>query len=181
MNNMSKVLDFASLMSYYVLTGDKRFINLATKVRLVATNETLKEQFSEIKEWADSKGFAVVLETDADDRVEWADKTIYINSRNRIETRYYTLLHECGHILISQAWQDFDRDHPLYACSSDGRNARSKAYRVSTVAEELEAWKRGRRLARRFNHYVDDAKYDEHITKNVMSYIEWAAGVGDNG
>ena len=64
----------------------------------------------------------------------------------------------------------------MYACSSDGRNARSKAYKVSTVAEELEAWKRGRRLARRFKHHVNDSKYDEHMTKNIMSYIEWASG-----
>ena len=174
---MSKVLDFASLMGYYVLTGDERILRLATKVQMMATNETLERQFLEIEDWANSKGFEVALETDADDRVEWDEKTIYINSRNRIENRYYTLLHECGHVLIAQSWRDFDRDHPMYASSMDGREARSKAYKVSTVAEELEAWKRGRRLARRFNHYVNDDKYDEHVTRNVMSYIEWAAGV----
>ena len=148
---MTKVLDFASLMGYYVVTGDERFINLATKVQSMARREVLENQFLEIENWVNSKGFVVSLETDTEDRVEWDDQTVYINSRNRIESRYYTLLHECGHLLISQAWE------------------------VSTIAEELEAWKRGRRLARRFKHYVDDARYDTHMTNSIMSYIEWAA------
>jgi hypothetical protein len=174
MNNMSKVLDFTSLMGYYVVTGDERFITLAKKVQAMATKEVLDSQFLEIENWVNSKGFVVSLETDAEDRVEWEEQKVYINSRNRIESRYHTLLHECGHILIAQAWQDFDRDHPMYACSTDARTARSKAYKVSTIAEELEAWKRGRRLARRFKHYVDDSKYDAHMTESIMSYIEWA-------
>ena len=162
-------------MSYYILANGSNPEQFLSKVRNMSAS--FENQFREVEDWVASKGYSVVTETDAEDRVEWADKTIYINSRNRIENRYYTLLHECGHMMIAQSWRDFDRDHPMYACSSDGRNARSKAYKVSTVAEELEAWKRGRRLARRLNHHVNDDKYDAHVTKNVMSYIEWAAGV----
>ena len=176
MNKDQKVLDIALVLSYHIIAGGydpspflKEVLNMST---------SFESQFEEIEEWVASKGYCVVEETDAEDRVEWADKTIYINSRNHIENRYYTLLHECGHMMIAQSWRDFDKDHPMYACSSDGRNARSKAYKVSTVAEELEAWKRGRRLARRLQHHVNDEKYDAHVTKNVMSYIEWAAGVG---
>lgn len=177
MNKDQKVLDIALLMSYYILAGDANVLAHLRKVQRMSKYATFEKQFEEIIDWVNSKGFEVSLETDAEDRVEWADKTIYINSRNHVENRYYTLLHECGHMMIAQSWRDFDRDHPMYACSSDGRNARSKAYKVSTVAEELEAWKRGRRLARRLQHHVNEENYDAHVTKNVMSYIEWAAGV----
>jgi len=136
------------------------------------------KQFDEVSNWLTSKGYIVRSYTDAEDCVCFNGKTVFINSRNHPETRYYTLLHECGHVLIAQDSANFEREMPMYARSDDGRNARSKAYRVSTVAEELEAWKRGRRLAMRLNHAVNDIKYDKQITENVMSYIEWAADGG---
>ena len=141
-------------------------------------SEIWKTQFDEICGWLDTKGYQVRSYTDATDCVSFTGKTVFINSRNHPETKYYTLLHECGHVLISNDSARFEKDMPMYARSEDGRHVRSKAYRVSTVAEELEAWKRGRRLATRFAHVVDADKYDKQITDNVMSYIEWAANGG---
>ena len=46
---------------------------------------------------------------------------------------------------------------------------------MSLVAEEIEAWKRGRRLAKRFYHHIDDEKYDAQITECVFGYIEMVA------
>jgi len=137
-----------------------------------------KTQYDEVCAWLKKKGYKVWAYTDADDSVSFTGKRVFINSRNHPETKYYTLLHECGHVLIDNDSDRFEREMPMYARSMDGRRARSKAYRVSTVAEELEAWKRGRRLATRLGHTVDDDKYDKQITDNVMSYIEWAADGG---
>mgnify|MGYP002889151603 FL=1 len=137
-----------------------------------------KTQYNEVCGWLSKKGYEVRSYTDATDCVSFTGKVVFINSRNHPETKYYTLLHECGHVLIDNDSDRFEREMPMYARSGDGRSARSKAYRVSTVAEELEAWKRGRRLATRLGHAVDDDKYDKQITDNVMSYIEWAADGG---
>ena len=135
-------------------------------------------QIEDIINWLSSKGYEACFNKDAEDCVCFMSKKVFINSRCHPETKYYTLLHESGHILVAQDSNKFEKEMPMYARSDDGRNARSKAYRVSTIAEELEAWKRGRRLARRLKHHVDDAKYDKHITDGVMSYIEWAAEGG---
>tara|TARA_A200000159_G_C7276169_1_gene319471 strand:- start:423 stop:911 length:489 start_codon:yes stop_codon:yes gene_type:complete len=153
----------------YVLTSPQ-------KEALVA--DDWKKQFNEISEWLANKGYTVRCRTGVEDCVLFNSKMVYINSRNHPETKYYTLLHECGHVLIDKDAVNFEKGVPMYARSEDGRKARSKAYRVSTVAEELEAWKRGRRLALRLGHTVDDKKYDKQITDNVMSYIEWAADGG---
>lgn len=141
-------------------------------------NQRWLSQTSELNVWLNSKGYKLSLETDAEDCVDFNTKTVHINSRNHPESRYYTLLHECGHILISQNSKRFDKEMPMYARSNDGRSARSKAYRVSTVAEELEAWKRGRRLSYKLNHFINESKFDKQITDNVMSYIEWASDGG---
>ena len=135
MSKEQKVLDIALAMSYYILANGSEPEQFLNKVQKYNMSVSFENQFREVEDWVANKGYSVVTETDAEDRVEWADKTIYINSRNRIENRYYTLLHECGHMMIAQSWRDFDRDHPMYASSSDGRNARSKAFKVSTVAE----------------------------------------------
>ena len=137
------------------------------------------KQFEEVVQWAHKYKTKVVLDKGIEDRFEPSENTIYINSRNHPETKYYTLLHEAGHLLIDKNWQAFDRDNPMYSVSTDSRGSKSKAYRVSLVAEEIEAWKRGRRLAKRMGHQIDEKKYDKHTADNVMTYIEWAATGGD--
>ena len=135
-------------------------------------------QFDEVRDWAAKYKVTVALGRDYEDRFEPTEKKIFINSRLGPEARYYTLLHECGHLLIDRNWRDFDRDNPMYATSCDLRVAKGIAYRVSIVAEEIEAWKRGRRLAGRLGHYIDDKKFDKMISENVMTYIDWASTGG---
>jgi len=130
------------------------------------------QQSREIEDWLENKGFEVSYGTDLQDAVCFALKMVTINSRQRSESRYYTLLHEAGHVLISQTASKFEAEHPMYACSSDRRVTKSKAYQVSLISEEIEAWKRGRRLAGRFNHKIDNEKYDRIMATCVMSYIE---------
>lgn len=121
-------------------------------------------------------GYEIVEQTDTEDRVEHQERVVYINSRSHPETRFYTLLHEYGHIEISEtAAVEFAADHPMYIHADDGRSARTSAYKVSLLAEEIEAWKRGRWFARNESLYVDDVKYDKNMTDCVMSYIDWAA------
>jgi len=132
-------------------------------------------QFGIVSDWLAKKGYMVALGTDVEDQVHIEEHIVQIDSRQHAESRFYTLLHEAGHVLIRQGWKQFHADHPMYASSSDGRQVRSKAYRVSLVAEECEAWKRGRRLAKRLGLYVYDIKYDRISTECLMSHIEWAA------
>ena len=138
-------------------------------------------QIDMIHEVLENKGFNLVEKTDADDRVEFEEghKAVFVNSRCHPETRFYTMLHELGHILVSEDQQTFSREHPMYVHSEDiphdGRRERSKAYKVSLVSEEIAAWKLGRRFAKTLGLYVDDKKYDKHMPENIMSHIEWAA------
>ena len=172
----NKTLDNAALVWYIYSIVSGTVVPETKEARL----RRFKKQFDEVSDWLEKYRVKVNLKWGADDQYDPSDKTITINSRQGAEVRYYTLLHECGHVLIANHWKDFDREHPMYAASTDLRTAKSKAYRVSVIAEELEAWKRGRRLAKKLKHKIDDKKFDELITNNVMSYIEWAS-VGEGG
>jgi hypothetical protein len=134
-------------------------------------------QAQKISKWLSKKGYHISYVTDVEDQVDFDAKIVHICSRNHAESRFYTLLHECGHILIRDSWRQFAKEHPTYAASGDGRCARSKAYRVSLIAEEIDAWKRGRRLANRLGLFVRDHRYDSIMTECLTGYIEWAADI----
>ena len=148
------------------MTRDKQFWN---------------DQFALIEHMLKHKGFLVFQGPWEEDRVELEDdvKTVFINSKCWPETRFYTLLHELGHVMISEDPTTFEKENPMYVFASaennDGRKQRSKMYRVSLISEEIEAWKIGRRVANTLGLYVDDEKYNKHMTENVMSYITWAS------
>ena len=129
--------------------------------------------FEIIEEWLDDKGYHVMLETDSSDGVYFNCKQVCLNSRNHIEKRLYILLHECGHILINDR-----RDDRIYSLSNDteaviGKSV-SKKRRVAVLTEEIEAWRRGERLAKRLAIKINEEKFDKIKTDAIISYVEWA-------
>jgi len=133
-------------------------------------------QFWRMVEYANGLGFEILLDSDEEDRVDFDETTIYIKSRNHPETKFYTLLHEIGHAeIFVNSSRKFEEDHPMFYQYSDGRVERSYAYRVSIVAEEIEAWRVGRNIARNLKLFIDDEKYDKHMTASLMTYINWAS------
>ena len=140
------------------------------------TKQDWEFQIGHIEGWLAEHGYELVQATDEEDQAEFADGIVCINSRQHPETRFYTLLHEAGHVdIYENGAAEFADEHPMYVQAEPGRSAASKAFRVSLLAEELEAWRIGRRLARAEDLFIDDAKFDKLMTSCVMTYINWAA------
>ncbi len=133
------------------------------------------EGFWQVIQWAETKGIDIIEDREYEDAF-WSDvKQITINSKNGIETRLYSLLHECGHALVRMNKNNFTKQYPAHAeVNCDKRVTSSRKYKVSVLEEEVEAWKRGLRLARRLNVQVNEEKYNKLKTKCLMSYINWA-------
>ena len=134
---------------------------------------TFKESFDILESWLESKGYFVSLETDAEDAVYYNCKQVSLNSRNHIEKRLYILLHECGHILIDNGKRD-----RLFSLSKTTEaimgKRESRKRRVAVLSEEVEAWKRGERLARRLGININAKKFDNIRADAIISYVEWA-------
>lgn len=137
-----------------------------------------RDQFSLVVERVEAWGYEVELRSRAQDCVELADRLIIISSSSHPETRFYTMLHEVGHILIRRRWKDFVAAHPRYLEHPDlapsWARSRSRSYRVGLIHEELQAWSRGLAWARRLGLFVDPIKFDSDRNDAIMSYLAWA-------
>jgi|TARA_Y100000310_G_C20666241_1_gene807644 hypothetical protein len=131
-------------------------------------------------EWVNARGHQVEFQRELVDQLCYDDKTIYIHTRQGIENQLYSLLHECGHLLIYLGSEGFKKDYPMYAYAATTRQKKTKKWKVSVIGEEFEAWKRGRKLAERLNIPVDKKKYDLAMTEAMMSYFRWAGNYAYN-
>ncbi len=125
--------------------------------------------------WAENRGYQVIESSEFEDAC-WSDvKQITINARQGIEKRLYALLHECGHALIRSSWHSFSNQYPAHAHAEIKKQTNpSKSYRISVLEEEVEAWKRGLRLANRLGIYIDEEKYNQNKTHYLLTYAQWA-------
>lgn len=119
--------------------------------------------------WAANKGYAVEMSSNSDDCICEITKLIEINSSRPLETQVIRLLHECGHVLIFENGSVYDfEDKKKYDKHTVG-------YKVFTVIEEAEAWRRGGELAKRLKIPIEDDVWEKAMVKALKKYINWAA------
>ena len=166
----------------------RRAKRTSSKIRVTKqrTTQFWNRQFNYVVEWLEDtyEGFEVILEAKSQDRlILGEEKTIYINSTKHAESRFYTLLHELGHVLIrtGHQWKEFCSYYPGYDTNpegaGDGRVAKSKSYRVAEVAEELEAWRVGLQFTRDHKLFVNPLKYDADASEALLCYIKWTSAI----
>jgi len=122
--------------------------------------------------WLDAKDYYVEFDKKGDDSVSLEEKIVSINTTRSTETQLYVLLHECGHVLIHN-----NEDIVKYRTVQESFKERSDIHKVFTVMEEAEAWKRGKRLARRLGIEINEEKWNRDLSRALNKYIKWAAGV----
>jgi len=119
----------------------------------------------------------VVCSTGEEDRADFVDRIVYINSRCHPETRFYALLHEYGHVdILERDSSELRLAVPCYQTFHKDRSARSKSGKIATIVEEIEAWKRGRLLAIDMDWHVNIEKYEKNMNEALWGYVEWAGG-----
>jgi hypothetical protein len=137
------------------------------------------EGFSRLEEWLENKGWSVDCDYCVRDEIFFNGKYITISKRSGPEKQLYSLLHECGHLLIQQNNHKYEQTYPTQAKMNQFLThrgiERTKGYRVETLIEEIDAWKRGVSLADRIGIFVDNKNYQQMANECIYTYIEWAA------
>lgn len=118
--------------------------------------------------WAYEKGYHVDFTPNGDDCICNISKIIEINSSASTKKQIIRLLHECGHVLIFSNGSKFNFiDKEKYKENTDG-------YKIYTIIEEIEAWKRGRELANRLKIPIDDVEWEKSMVSALKKYVKWA-------
>ncbi len=146
------------------------------KVRTNIDRKELQEGFDKVLHWITKvKDYDVYVYPKAKDEFHRQYKRICINSSLGIEKRLYSLLHECGHLLIQDNKKNYSKEYASHVSVwSDGRKNKTDKYKISLIGEEYEAWKRGARLAKRLGIKLNKDRYEQYKAHCIMSYLHWA-------
>jgi hypothetical protein len=126
-----------------------------------------------LEAWAHNKGYSVCCGL-GEDAYLHEDKQIIFNTNLKSKkNQIYSLLHECGHALAYNS-KDYKNKFPNLAAMRFKEvkvNKRRNAVKCEIIAEELDAWKRGLKLAGRLKININKEDYDNYASRWVMTYI----------
>lgn len=94
------------------------------------------------------------------------------------ESKLATLLHECGHVLVFLGRRRHRRREVAgasYAAWLRMQRSSSKRAHLCFLQEEMAAWDRGLRLAKRLHIPVNRRKAQLQRTRSLMTYVRSAS------
>lgn len=126
-----------------------------------------------VVEWAAARKLVVVFAKRSAGVFDPNTNEIIISSRARPERQLYYLLHECGHYLIGcqGRHERFQDGYP--SAIGNPQVKKTFKYKITCLEEELEAWHRGWKLAKRIGLGLDKTAWDEVRLDCLRSYAEW--------
>jgi hypothetical protein len=130
-------------------------------------------------DWVHRKGYEVDFDYSVHDEFRPADSLITISTRCGREKQLYAFLHECGHLILNNNEKLYEKKYPSSAkmahFQSNKKLERSHKYKIDVISEEIDAWRKGRELAKRLDIYVDEEKYYSLMTECVYTYVKHLA------
>tara|TARA_Y100001958_G_C20904520_1_gene325249 strand:- start:5 stop:478 length:474 start_codon:yes stop_codon:yes gene_type:complete len=134
-------------------------------------NIDYKDQFYGLVDYLEKFYFVKVKQQPyAEDAWYFNLNLITINSNLKFRERFFTLLHESGHVILDSDIKTkkssicFNKNVP--------DNVRSKSAYVHNINEEILAWNYGKSLVNTLNYKYEEEKLEEYMTDCIMSYIK---------
>lgn len=137
----------------------------------------IEQSIDKIETWLAKKGFALLkskLKT-IQDEVDFERKVVFLSLRSKPENQLYSLLHECGHVIIRTKKDYVYRFAASVEREEDPSKNETNRSIVEQIEEEILAWREGQNLANKLDIYVNDKKYYNYGYRWVMSYITLGA------
>jgi len=138
--------------------------------------QAFESGIEELIEWTNKKGYDIEFDYCVQDEFRAGDRMITISTRQGREKQLYSLLHECGHLILQNNENLYNDKYPSSAkmayCLSNKRLEESSKYKVDVMAEEIDAWRKGKDLAKRLDIYIEEDNYYSVSTKCLYTYIK---------
>tara|TARA_Y100000592_G_C5407970_1_gene286628 strand:- start:270 stop:701 length:432 start_codon:yes stop_codon:yes gene_type:complete len=124
-----------------------------------------KYNFYELIDFCEQNKIKVV-QTESNENVCFPKINLVVLSTNQYyKNKFFTLSHEIGHIMIYRSKNSWENNFSYLTVDIyDERKSHSKAYCVSLIAEEIEAWKVGKQIIDEL-----DLEYNKECYLNIMN------------
>lgn len=141
------------------------------------------EAMDRLESWLNRRGIRITFAPDRGGGLWHRDKKmIRVNSRSRPREQYHIMLHECGHVIVdlSSASHSEGKYAAGYEAVIDLKDKSQRKHnttfkhRVDVLAEEIDAWHAGKKLAKRLGLYLDLDAYDKSRVSKLKSYVKWS-------
>lgn len=126
-------------------------------------------EIKKLIQWLADRGFDFRFSRDY--AVDFTTQTVTAyRSQNKLNL-LYSLLHECGHVMLYKQNGYKKQFKSLFKAQRDARHYKSNLYCYKKLKEELDAWERGKRLAKKLKIEIDIDDYDKYAAKWFMTYV----------
>ena len=127
-------------------------------------------QLVKVRKYCSDNGWKVIFRNRHEDAVDVEAKTISINSCNTPETQLYRLLHEIGHILVSQEKDYYERFPKNY---DSEKNLKLLRNRIKVLSEEVNAWDQAYQFTKQHNIKINIRNFDNCKAKCLKTFVKW--------
>jgi len=127
-------------------------------------------QLVKVRTYCNNKGWKIIFRNRLADTADIETKKITINSCNTPETQLYRLLHEIGHILVSQDEDYYERFQKDY---DSEKNLKLLRNRMKLLTEEVNAWDRAYSFAKKHDIKINIKNFDNCKAKCLKTFVKW--------
>lgn len=133
----------------------------------------IEQSIDKIESWLSKRSFALLkskLKT-IEDEVDFDRKVVFLSLRSKPINQLYSLLHECGHILVRNKKNFKSRFRETTAIEQGRQFIETNRSIVEQIEEEILAWREGYKLSNQLELNLVEKDYFKYGFRWVMSYI----------
>lgn len=124
--------------------------------------------FDKLVKYAEGRGYEVFLSSE--NYIDPLRKEISISKTARPELQLFLLLHELGHVEQFRDSQYEERFH-YGNVNRDIKTINNRAW-YQILMSEVDAWERGKEIAKKNSIAIDLSKYDAYAGRCVKTYTK---------
>lgn len=136
-----------------------------------------KAQIARLEQWVNERGYVIDFSDgykEEQGMFVWEHRTIYVHKHiSDKEKQFYILLHECGHFLIMCNAKQWKEKFPTSYGQSTNAYPQSNVVKMAFFEEEVEAWHRAVRLAKKLKLTVNRDKFERLKAKCLRKHIDY--------
>lgn len=132
----------------------------------------IEQNMDKIESWLDKKGFVLCKskKKTIQDEVDFERKVVFLSLRSSLISQLYSLLHECGHVII-RGRKDYKEKYKSFYKVSEECSSPTLRSSVEELEEEINAWREGEQLCKKLSIVIDTDEYYKYSSRWVFTYI----------